>query len=151
MTLPKQLAAAIYAWVDAFMFQAMQDLLQFLRDNGLTMAHYLLFMQIYKVGPCGVTEIASLLDVSKPAASQMVDRLVAQGLISRREDPADRRHTRIGLTSKGRALTLKCIAARYRWLDSLPALTAEQQITIIAGLSELTIAVTQLQTAGNEK
>jgi len=35
------------------------------------MAHYALFMQIYTVGSCGVTEIASLLDVSKPAASQM--------------------------------------------------------------------------------
>jgi len=145
MPLPQRLADAIHSWVDLFMFKSMQDLLQFLRENGLTMAHYSLFMQIDKVGPCGVTEIASLLDVSKPAASQMVDRLVEQGLVTRVEDMADRRYARVGLTSKGRALTAKSIAARYRWLDNLPALTAEQQKTIIAGLDELTTAVSELQ------
>jgi len=101
-------------------------------------------MQLHKLGPSGVTEIARLLAVSRPAASQMVDRLVAQGWLARAEDRRDRRFTRLTLTPAGTAMTLRCIAARTRWLNNLPALTVEQQTIICDGLQALTEAATTL-------
>jgi hypothetical protein len=84
--LPQRLADAIHTWVDLFMFKSTQDLLQFLRENGLTMAHYSLFMKIDKVGSCGVTEIASLLDVSKPAARCVTWPSVAESTFQIKRD-----------------------------------------------------------------
>ena len=42
-------------------------------------------------GPCPVGRIAEKLGVSRPAATQLVDKLVEHGMIERRHDPADRR------------------------------------------------------------
>ena len=138
MPLSQETTAALYRWIDVFMFRSMQDLMHFLRKSGLTMAHYSLFMQLYKVGPCGINDVAALLGVTKAAASQMVDKLVKQGVVTRREHETDRRHIRVALTTKGRRQTERCIAARHQWLDDLPPLPPGKQKVVLAGLRELT-------------
>ena len=42
-------------------------------------------------GPHSVGQLAEVLGVSPPAATQLVDRLVEHGMVERRHDPADRR------------------------------------------------------------
>ncbi|HMR50568.1 MAG TPA: MarR family transcriptional regulator [Arachnia sp.] len=49
-------------------------------------------------------ELSARLSVSAPTASGLVDRLAAKGLVSRAEDPEDRRVRRIELTPAGRQL-----------------------------------------------
>ncbi len=51
-----------------------------------------------------VAEVAESIALSHSAASRAVDRLVRAGLISRSEDPQDRRNKRLGLTESGLAL-----------------------------------------------
>jgi DNA-binding MarR family transcriptional regulator len=48
-----------------------------------------------------VAEVADCIALSQSAASRAVDRLVADGLISRQEDPHDRRNKRLTLTPAG--------------------------------------------------
>lgn len=50
---------------------------------------------------CPMNELARLLRVSRPAVTGMADRMIAQGLISRQDDPKDRRIVRVRLTGKG--------------------------------------------------
>jgi DNA-binding MarR family transcriptional regulator len=50
----------------------------------------------------GVTQVATRLGVSLSTASAHVDRLAELGLLDRHEDPADRRHVDITLSSAGR-------------------------------------------------
>lgn len=109
------------------------------------MAHYLVFMQLYKGGASTVSELAGFLGVTNAAASQMVDGLVRQGIVIRTEAATDRRFTHVTLTDQGRLVTEQCIAARYQWLDSVPELTPHQQQTIIAGLEELNHVVQQIE------
>jgi DNA-binding MarR family transcriptional regulator len=49
-------------------------------------------------------ELSARLGVSAPTASGIVDRLVAKGLLSRVDDPDDRRVRRIALTPDGNHL-----------------------------------------------
>jgi DNA-binding MarR family transcriptional regulator len=42
-------------------------------------------------GPHSVSALACTVGVSRPAASQLVDRLAEHGMVERRHDPADRR------------------------------------------------------------
>ncbi len=76
----------------------------FAKDKGLTMAQFGAMIQIYHKGGCGVSDIGSDLGVTNSAASQMLERLVQLKLITRTEDPTDRRVKLIVLTDKGRQI-----------------------------------------------
>jgi DNA-binding MarR family transcriptional regulator len=54
--------------------------------------------------PMPIGGVAARLGVGLPAASALVDRLVDQGLVRRREDPADRRRTLAEPTPAGEAM-----------------------------------------------
>ncbi len=51
-----------------------------------------------------IGEIANGLSISNAASAKLVDRLVRKKLLSREEDPEDRRVLKINLTSKGQEL-----------------------------------------------
>ena len=85
------------------------------------------------------------MSVTNAAASQMVDRLVQLGYLERAEDVNDRRMKQLTLTSKGRALIVKSLEARRRWLEDLvTALTPDQQAEIAEALALLTQAAREL-------
>lgn len=54
-----------------------------------------------------VGAIAETVEVGKPAASMLVDRLVQLGYVQRTEDPEDRRRTWVELTETGSELVTK--------------------------------------------
>jgi DNA-binding MarR family transcriptional regulator len=54
-------------------------------------------------GGSPLSEIITALGVSKQAASQLVDTLVARGYLDRSPDPEDRRRLTVTLTERGRA------------------------------------------------
>jgi len=51
---------------------------------------------------CSMHELAATLGISRPAATGLMDRLVANGLARRTGDTADRRVVRVTITAKGR-------------------------------------------------
>jgi DNA-binding MarR family transcriptional regulator len=140
MSQPEKLSNALANWVDLFMSSSVQDLMQLLKDNNLSISHYMIFMHLQKLGPCAVSEIASLLKISNPSASQMVERLVKAGLLTRAENSYDRRVTNVCLTPTGENMAKKCIAARARCLERLPELNEQQQDGLCDGLEALTDA-----------
>jgi DNA-binding MarR family transcriptional regulator len=82
----------------------------------------------------GVRDIGEALDITSAAASQMLERLVQQGLIARSEDPHDRRVKQIALTEKGRQAMREIVHARQGWLDDMARLlsAAEKEQIIVA-------------------
>jgi DNA-binding MarR family transcriptional regulator len=91
----------------------------FTKDKGLTMAQFGAMIQIYHKGGCGVSDIGSDLGVTNSAASQMLERLVQLKLITRTEDPTDRRVKLIVLTDKGRQILKEGNLANRNWLEDL--------------------------------
>lgn len=53
---------------------------------------------------CPTNELARFLKISRPAATGLTDRLVAQGWVRRVDDARDRRMIRLEITAKGRQL-----------------------------------------------
>lgn len=74
---------------------------------------------IYIHGASPVREIAGGLEVSLSAASQLADRLVKKGLVTRSEDESDRRLTRIELADAGREVVKEMRERRAEWFDSI--------------------------------
>lgn len=103
-------------------------------------------MRISKQGVCGVSNIGEYLGVTNAAASQMINKLVENGLLERSEDPDDRRNRLIALTPAGEALVQDFVNARYGWLHGLSdQLSQDRQEAIIGALQHLNAAATRLE------
>ncbi len=73
-------------------------------------AHGFAFSRL-SAGGATITELAEHLDVTRQAAAQLVDELIAKGYVERRPHPRDARARLILLTSKGWACTRAAEAA----------------------------------------
>lgn len=68
-----------------------------------------------------VGELAGKLGISRPAATQGVDRLVRRGLVRRIGDADDRRRVKLRLTARGEALIRRTLSDMQRELDAIVA------------------------------
>ena len=133
-------------WAEVFMRRSMGDIVQLSKQSGLSMSQLGALFRLHRSGYCGVSNIGDHLGVTHAAASQMVDRLVQQGLLERAEDLDDRRVKKITLSPKGRKLVEESIEARRRWVEQLTdKLTVEEQESISAALVTLTAAARSLE------
>ncbi len=92
---------------------------RFTRQHGLSVGQLLVLRQLQFRGPCTVSDLAQRMEVTNAAASQILDRLVEQGLVARRENPQDRRSKSIALTPRGRALLAQARRWHEAWLADL--------------------------------
>ncbi|WP_116953262.1 MarR family winged helix-turn-helix transcriptional regulator [Jiangella endophytica] len=60
-----------------------------------------------------INELADRLDLTLATAGRNVDRLVAHGLVERREDPQDRRVRLVSLSDAGRTIMTEIDEARH--------------------------------------
>jgi DNA-binding MarR family transcriptional regulator len=70
----------------------------------LTYNQYKTLLTVADRGECSLGDLARELGVAMSSASQMVDRLVGEGLIERQQDETNRRQVIIRLTGSGEAL-----------------------------------------------
>ncbi|MET0937231.1 MAG: MarR family transcriptional regulator [Luteibacter sp.] len=85
-----------------------------------------------------VNELAETVSLSLPAAGRAVDQMVRLGLLSRREDEADRRIKRIGLAEPGRQALEQISRARGQSADRfVEALTDDERKALAGALATL--------------
>jgi DNA-binding MarR family transcriptional regulator len=88
-------------------------------------------MYLYHEGEVHISDIGTLMDVGKAAASQLVERLVQQGLVERIEDESDRRAKKIRLQPKSLRLIEKGLAVQRQQMGELMSqLSPEQMQTV---------------------
>ncbi len=75
-------------------------------------------LRLIRQGRDSVSEIAAARNISRPAVSQAVDGLCGHGLLTRTEDPVDRRHTRLALTEQGSAVLDSVFGETRGWMKS---------------------------------
>jgi DNA-binding MarR family transcriptional regulator len=139
-------ASTLQHWIEVFMKHSIQDFMQFARESGLSRSQLGALLHLHYRGSAGVTDLGTHLGVSSAATSQMLDRLVQQGLILRSEDPTDRRVKQIVLTDKGLQILHECIRARQSWLlDLAKILSARDKEQIERGLNILIDKANQLE------
>jgi DNA-binding MarR family transcriptional regulator len=141
-----QLTATLQKCAAIFMRRSMRQVLRIAKEDGLSMSQVGAMLHIHRMGVSGVSDIGDDLRVSSAAASQMLDRLVGQGLVVRSEDPRDRRVKQIVLTEAGQRRLQEILHARQGWLESLAdLLTPEEQTQIVAALKTLIERADQLE------
>ena len=129
-------------WFGYMAHRSLREFLQFSREYGLTILQMNILMRLYYRGSSDVTHLVDTMQVTKGAASQMVERMVQLDLIERLEDAEDRRVRHIHLTARGRQLIEESVAARGRWLDSIAgSMTPDQQSKVMESLNCLMQAI----------
>jgi DNA-binding MarR family transcriptional regulator len=114
--------------VSSFMHNSMHDAIRFSKENGWSMTQLHTLMIIHKRGARIISDIGEELGISNAAASQLLDRMVQEQLVARKEDPEDRRVKQISLTENGLRLMKESLTARQAWMHDLAdKLTTEEQ------------------------
>lgn len=90
-------------------------------------------------GPHSVGQLAEVLGVSAPAATQLVDRLVEHGMVERRHGTADRRVVLVDYAPQMREVALRLMEVRRRRVaEAFARLTDEEALAFVKGLRSLT-------------
>jgi DNA-binding MarR family transcriptional regulator len=125
-------------WLALFMRRSVHDMLQYNKSVGLSPAQANILLWLHYHNSCDVTALAENMQVSAAAASQMVERMVQQGIVQRVESPSDRRTRQVHLTERGRQVVEETIAARQGWIkDLVKTLNEEQKTAVVKLLGEL--------------
>jgi DNA-binding MarR family transcriptional regulator len=94
--------------------------------------------ELHLVGHLTQQGLADRLRLQKSTVSRLVDELGADGLVTRQDNPDDRRSVLLELTALGRKRAERLAAARQVMFDRLlDRLTAEDRQLVIAGLDRL--------------
>ena len=105
---------------------------------GLTVGQAKVLLKVGLWGPTPVGQVAAALDVSMPAASEIVDRLADSGFVHRGEDPADRRRVLVAPSDAGKRFAVGLKAERCRQVAvALGALPPEHRPVLVRGLEAL--------------
>lgn len=110
-----------------------------LRPHGLTFARYevLMLLSFTRTGSLPLARLGERLQVHPASVTNVVDRLVAAGLVLRVPHPSDRRATLAEITDAGRGLALAATADLNAKVFTSPGLddtAAEQLIAVLTDL-----------------
>lgn len=146
MISPSQLSQTFRRFMDLAMQYAVQERSQLAKGVGISMPQLGVLMQLNFHGSCGISELSNRFDITSAAASQLVDKLVQNGLIQREEDPQDRRAKVLTLTEKGKEVIQQHAQRRYRWIEDVAQkLSAEERQQVHEALHIMTHAVQELE------
>ena len=105
-------------------------------DSGLTLTQLRSLFLIANKGSTNFRKLAEALEVTPSNVTGVVDRLVEQGLVSRVQNPEDRREMTLQATDKGKALVSNIKEAGIkRMTQILSLLNLEELSSLAQGLS----------------
>jgi DNA-binding MarR family transcriptional regulator len=125
------LSKSLQKLTQAFMHQSMRRVIAYAKGRGLSMSQMGTLLFLHRHDTCDVSDIGAYLGITAAASSQLLNRLVEQGLIKRSEDPDDRRHKILALTPAGRETVQESIQIRQSLLVQITQmLSASEQAQV---------------------
>jgi DNA-binding MarR family transcriptional regulator len=113
-----------------------REVFQVIDEMGLSFTQIKLAQHLAEAeAPLSLGTLGEHLDLSLPAVSRAVDGLVKRGIVTREEDPADRRSKRVVITRGGRRLYDRIYAIRLAGVRSfVDELDPDQRDALLNGL-----------------
>lgn len=116
--------------------------LRVIEESGLSMTQCKALLELGGIGesadPRQVGELAERFGVSVPSMSRAVDALVKKKLVTRLEDPDDRRVRRVAITAKGKKLVDTLLVVRQAGMEAFAeSLSAAQRRKLDAAIDAL--------------
>jgi DNA-binding MarR family transcriptional regulator len=86
-------------------------------DDQLGDTHSSVLILLTREGPRTLRELSDHARVTPPSMNQTINSLAAAGLVSRQEDPTDRRKVLLVATRAGKAFANETSRRRHEWLS----------------------------------
>lgn len=100
-------------------------------------------------GPLNLAAVARRLGVHSSNATRACDRLVAAGLLDRRDDPADRRNLQLDLTEEGHRLVERVMDHRRKAImDALGRMSSVERLALAPVLRSFAAAAGEVDDEG---
>ncbi len=131
MTDKLEVTSSLMNWANIFMRYSLEDFNRYARSAGLSFGQMTVIFHLHYSGPCEVSHFGELLQITTAGASQMIDRLVKLGMVTRSESSTDRRIRRVQLTDNGKRIVEESIAARQAWVGRLVENLSEDEQQLI--------------------
>jgi DNA-binding MarR family transcriptional regulator len=142
-----ELSQSLQRLIQTFMQQSMRRVIVYAKERGLSMSQMGTLLFLHRHETCAVSDIGDYLGITSAASSQLLNRLVEEGLVERNEDPEDRRHKLLELTPAGRKTVKEAIELRHSWLVGLAeALSSTEQNQVGEAINLLLAKVGQMET-----
>ncbi|MDO9357312.1 MAG: MarR family transcriptional regulator [Solirubrobacteraceae bacterium] len=140
MTTADPLTASLAGAMLLLMKGSQHEVMEITAEFDLSLSQLrILFILDHADHDLAVNEFADRLSLSMAATGRAIDGLHRHGLVSRREDAADRRVKRIALTDDGHAATSRIAAARVRSVQRVvDALSPDEREQLEAATNTLT-------------
>jgi DNA-binding MarR family transcriptional regulator len=121
---------AIGFWVHRVYQAARNEMYRAFRDHGLeiTPEQWTILLALWERDGRTQSELCDATFRDAPTMSRMIDSLVRQGLVVRRNDAADARAKLVWLTDAGRAIKKKLVPAARALVERMTAGIAEQDM-----------------------
>jgi|WetSurMetagenome_2_1015567.scaffolds.fasta_scaffold631462_2 DNA-binding MarR family transcriptional regulator len=146
MTASREFATLVGEWARLSIRSEMGGFFHYAKEMGLSPMHLGALMRISRGGTRKVASLGGDFGVTSAASSQMLDRLVSMGLVTRTEDPDDRRAKRVALTELGESAVAKGVEARAGWVERVAAqMTKKELEAAAAGLKLLVEKARQVE------
>jgi DNA-binding MarR family transcriptional regulator len=140
---PDQVAGAILETVPPSM-RAIREQMRAGRVTGMSVSQFRLLIFVRRHPGTSLTAVADHLGTTMPACSQMVDRVVRAGYVTRQQDPAERRRVELKLTDAGSTALVECDARTREWLcERLAGLTPDRLDAIATALGDVRSALSE--------
>jgi DNA-binding MarR family transcriptional regulator len=101
-------------------------------DSGLTMTQLRSLFLITSKGSTNFRKLAKALGVTPSNVTGIVDRLVEQGLVSRIQNPEDRREMTLQATDKGKALVSNLKETGIKLMTQILSLLSLEELSALA-------------------
>jgi DNA-binding MarR family transcriptional regulator len=86
-------------------------------EDRVSLGQFRALVVIASLQPVNLVRLAQALGVHGSNATRACDRLVALGLVDRRDNPSDRRHLNLALTAQGQRIVSRVMNHRRRAID----------------------------------
>jgi len=134
------------AWMEHFIHYSTRGWNRFAKTIGISLTQFNIMTQLYERDVWSISEISEYFEITVPAASQLVDKLVQSGLVHRVENQTDRRARQLTLSASGANLVDDGIRERHRWVDELAKhMSAEERAKVEEVLAILTEAAQTME------
>lgn len=132
------LTKSLLDWSSIFIRLSLYDFNRYTRSMGVSLGQMTVLMHLHYQGPCEITRFCDMMLITPAGASNMIERMVQQGVVQRAELPGDRRVRLVDLTEAGRRIVLEGIAMREAWVTQLVvSLPIEEREKIFAAMLSL--------------
>lgn len=119
-------------------------------EETVTIAQFRSLVVLASKGPSTLAHLAGELGVNASTAQRQVDRLVGQGLVTRRENPLDRREVVIAITPAGQHIVDTATQRRRRAIAEIVAKMSDvDNNALIAALNAFATAAREPSVGGD--